>query len=231
MDMKKIGIFIKQLRKEKGLTQEQLAEVLGIAGRTVSRWETASNMPDLSMIIQIAEFFDVEVKEILNGEKNGEKMNQELKETLEKVADYNKAEKEIRLKIFVTTFLTTIIVGIITVNIQLLMFLDIRYILGEAIILLAGSITAIFMTVKNGLWGKSNNKLTAKNDVIISGIMAVLFSCVATFFIYKSTKNIQRAIIFGVGFFFIIYIIGFVLLRTLAFLSKKRKNKTNNIKK
>ena len=44
MDMKKIGSFLKILRKEKGLTQEQLAEKLGVAGRTVSRWETASNM-------------------------------------------------------------------------------------------------------------------------------------------------------------------------------------------
>ncbi len=226
MDMQKIGAFLKQLRKEKGLTQEQLAEFFGVAGRTVSRWENASNMPDFSMIIQIAEFFNVEVKEILNGERNGENMNQELKETLEKVADYNKADKEKRLKIFVASFLVTIIVGIITLNIQLLMFLDINYIIGEAIILLVGSITAIIMTVKNGLWGKSNSKSTVKNDIIISGVMALVFSCVATFLIYKFTNNIQRSIIFAVGFFFIIYIIGFVVLRTLAFLSNKRKEQS-----
>lgn len=221
MDMQKTGTFLKHLRKEKGLTQEQLAEVFGVAGRTVSRWETASNMPDLSMIIQIAEFFNVEVKEILNGEKNGEKMNPELKETLEKVADYNKAEKEKRSKIFVTSFLITIIVGIIILNIQLLVFLDIRYIIGEVIILLVGSITAIIMTVKNGLWGNSNSKSTSK-DVIISGVMSTLFSCIATFLIFEFTNNIQKAIIFAVGFFFIIYIIGFALLRTLAFLSNKK---------
>lgn len=223
MDMQKIGTFLKHLRKEKGLTQEQLAEVFNVAGRTVSRWETGSNMPDLSMIIQIAEFFDVEVKEILNGEKDGKKINYELKETLEKVADYNKAEKEKRIKIFVTSFLITIIIGIITLNLQLLIFLDVRYIIGEAIILLVGSITAIVMTVKNGLWGKSDSTSTAKNDVIISGIMAALFACVASFLIYKFTNSIQKAIICAIGFFFIIYIIGFVVLRFLAFLSNKRK--------
>lgn len=40
MDAKKIGAFLKRLRKEKGITQEQLAEIMGVAGRTVSRWET-----------------------------------------------------------------------------------------------------------------------------------------------------------------------------------------------
>ena len=49
-DTKKIGIFLKELRKEKGLTQEQLAEKLLVSGRTVSRWETGLNMPDLSSV-------------------------------------------------------------------------------------------------------------------------------------------------------------------------------------
>ena len=48
MDLVKIGKFIQELRKEKGLTQEQLAEQMGVARRTVSRWETGNNMPDIS---------------------------------------------------------------------------------------------------------------------------------------------------------------------------------------
>ena len=69
MDSKKIGAFLKNLRNKKGLTQEQLAEVFGVSGRTVSRWETGSNLPDLSMLIQIAEYYDVDIKDILDGEK------------------------------------------------------------------------------------------------------------------------------------------------------------------
>ena len=46
MDTKKIGAFLKQCRKEKNLTQEQLAEKFGVSARTVSRWETGINMPD-----------------------------------------------------------------------------------------------------------------------------------------------------------------------------------------
>lgn len=51
MDQVKIGRFLKILRKEKGLTQEQLAEKFNVACRTISRWETGSNMPDLSILV------------------------------------------------------------------------------------------------------------------------------------------------------------------------------------
>lgn len=50
MDAKKIGSFLKTLRKEKGLTQEQLAEILYVSGRTVSRWETGTSMPELGIL-------------------------------------------------------------------------------------------------------------------------------------------------------------------------------------
>ena len=69
MNPKEIGAFLKQLRNEKGITQEQLAEILGVSGRTVSRWETGTNLPDLSILVQISEYYDVEIKEILNGER------------------------------------------------------------------------------------------------------------------------------------------------------------------
>ena len=51
MDQKKIGNLLKKLRSEKGLTQEQLAEILNVSNRTVSRWETGSNMPDISLLV------------------------------------------------------------------------------------------------------------------------------------------------------------------------------------
>lgn len=44
MDSQKIGTFLRELRKEKNLTQEQLAEILGVSGRTVSRWETGVSL-------------------------------------------------------------------------------------------------------------------------------------------------------------------------------------------
>ena len=87
----KIGSFLKELRNEKGITQEQAAEKFGVTQRTVSRWETGNNMPDISMLVYLAEFYDVDVREIIDGERKSETMNEEVKETLGKVADYTEA--------------------------------------------------------------------------------------------------------------------------------------------
>ena len=93
MDQKKIGSFLKELRKEKNITQEQLAEKLGVSGRTVSRWETGNNMPDISLLVEIAEMYDVSIPEIINGERKSEDMKEEVKEVAEKMADYAGVEK------------------------------------------------------------------------------------------------------------------------------------------
>lgn len=93
MDQKKIGSFLKELRKEKGLTQEQLAELMYVSDRTVSRWETGSNLPSLDILIRISDYYNVELSEILDGERKSGKMNKELEETVLKVADYSNDEK------------------------------------------------------------------------------------------------------------------------------------------
>lgn len=94
MDQKKIGNFLKELRKEKNITQEQFAEIIGVSGRTVSRWETGSNMPDLDILLQIVDYYEVEIREIFDGERKSEKMNKELEETVLKVADYSNDERK-----------------------------------------------------------------------------------------------------------------------------------------
>ena len=75
MDQKKTGYFLKQLRNEKKLTQEQLAEKFQITSRTVSRWETGSNMPDISMLLELADFYEVDIREIIDGERKSDHRN------------------------------------------------------------------------------------------------------------------------------------------------------------
>ena len=75
MNQVKIGAFLRELRKGKGLTQEQLAEQFNISRRSVSRWETGSNMPDVVLLIEIADFFEVDIREIIDGERKRENMD------------------------------------------------------------------------------------------------------------------------------------------------------------
>ena len=92
MDQIRIGAFLKQLRKEKELTLEQLAEKLNVSNRTISRWETGSNMPDLSLLVEIADFYDVSIPEIIHGERKSETMNQEIKDAAAAMAEYSRNE-------------------------------------------------------------------------------------------------------------------------------------------
>ena len=94
MNQQKIGTFLKELRNEKKLTQEQFGEILGVSRRTVSRWETGSNMPDLDILIEMADYYEVDLREILNGERKSEDMNKEMKETVLKAVDYTNTEAE-----------------------------------------------------------------------------------------------------------------------------------------
>ena len=119
MDQKKTGNFLKELRKEKGFTQEQVAEKLGVSARTISRWETAAYMPDISMLVDIAEMYDVDVREIIDGERRKENMNSEVKEVAEKMADYSAMEKKNMLKWirFMSISIIIVTVCIIILNI------------------------------------------------------------------------------------------------------------------
>lgn len=115
MDQKKTGSFLRELRKEKQLTQEQLAERFGVTNRSVSRWETGSNMPDLSILVELADFYDVDIRDIIDGERKGEDMNKEEKERLQLVADYAETEKNtllMRLRIFSIVGLVSLIAGL-----------------------------------------------------------------------------------------------------------------------
>ena len=69
MDQEKIGRFLGQVRRERGLTQEQLAQRLGVSQRTVSRWETGRNMPDISMLTALCAQLEITVAELLAGQR------------------------------------------------------------------------------------------------------------------------------------------------------------------
>lgn len=69
MDLIKTGKFIAELRKLKGLTQEQLGEQLGVCNKTVSRWETGIYLPPADVLLSMSDLFDVSINELLSGRR------------------------------------------------------------------------------------------------------------------------------------------------------------------
>ena len=115
MDQKKIGIFLKELRKEKKLTQEQAADRLGVSGRTISRWETGAYMPDISLLVDIAEMYDVDVRDIIDGERKDINMNSEVKDVAIKMAGYSDMQTESIKKWIKTMSASLLIVSVFLV--------------------------------------------------------------------------------------------------------------------
>ena len=111
MDQVKIGEFLKTLRKEKNITQEELADKMLVSRRTVSRWETGNNLPDLSVLIELADFYDVDLREILNGQRKDTTMDNEYKETLLMAADYVEEKKQTIVKRMHVLFIIATFLG------------------------------------------------------------------------------------------------------------------------
>ena len=82
MDQWKTGRFIAECRKEKNLTQMQLAEQLGITDKAISKWERGISMPDTSIMLELCDILGISVNELLSGEKismeNNDQKNEQL---------------------------------------------------------------------------------------------------------------------------------------------------------
>ncbi|MBQ7628028.1 MAG: helix-turn-helix transcriptional regulator [Clostridiales bacterium] len=72
MDKEKTGQLITELRKEKGMTQKQLAEALNVTDKAVSKWERGLSFPDISMLEPLSELLDISIMELLAGERQDE---------------------------------------------------------------------------------------------------------------------------------------------------------------
>lgn len=110
LDQRKIGEFLRKLRKEKGWTQMELADQLGVSNRSVSRWENGTTLPDLSLLLVLSELYAISLDEILDGRKKDENMTEN--QTIRKVADYSTLMEQKRSRrmmwLFVAAFITLI---------------------------------------------------------------------------------------------------------------------------
>jgi len=89
MNQEKIGKFILECRKEKKLTQTELAEKLGVTDKSVSNWENGRNMPDLSLFKPLCEILDISINDLISGEKiSKDKYQEKLEENIITTIDY-----------------------------------------------------------------------------------------------------------------------------------------------
>ena len=110
--------MILELRTKMGLSQDELAEKVFVTRQAVSRWENGVNLPDLPTLIQLADFYGVELRELLDGERKPDAMNTSetksaTEETARKVADYSNDVMEKITRRFHYMYLTSIITVII----------------------------------------------------------------------------------------------------------------------
>ncbi len=88
MNQEKIGKFIAELRKEKNMTQAELAEKMGVTDKSISRWENGKTMPDISMLNILANELNCTIQELLNGRKMTKEELLDLRETINNLVEY-----------------------------------------------------------------------------------------------------------------------------------------------
>ncbi len=186
MDQVKIGSLLKELRNEHSLSQEQLAEKFNVSSRSVSRWENGNTMPDISIMIELADFYDIDIRELLSGERKSDKMDENLKETLVMVADYTEEEKaKILKKVYICGqgVIITSAAALIVYFLSYIVKLDI--VLTPFLLILASGIlginTALAGLQLKGKMSKERNKKLIRITVVIWVCIAVLLLIFVTY--------------------------------------------------
>lgn len=115
MDTKKVGKFLKQLRNEKNMTQEQLGDIIGVTNKTVSRWENGNYMPPVDCLVLLSDFYKISINEILAGEYVSvddfkDKADENLATVLEDIQKENKRFENIMICILVISTLLAIVI-------------------------------------------------------------------------------------------------------------------------
>lgn len=133
MNVKKVGEFIKIKRKEKGMTQKDLADKLCITDRAISKWERGICCPDISLLKELSDILGVSINELLSGE-DIEKLEIEQSEDIivETVKEYTAIEKKKRFRLWLLT-IGVIVIDILFIFIMYLMYNQINGIDGMTI--------------------------------------------------------------------------------------------------
>ena len=148
MEQAKVGKFIAECRKNKNMTQAELAEKLNITDRAISKWETGKGMPDSSIMLELCNELDISVNELLSGEViKMENYNQKAEENLlEMKKQKEETDREmLRIEIVIgyISSITFLILVFIASFVQIYPVIRILLIIGGSIVFSIGVINAI----------------------------------------------------------------------------------------
>ena len=201
MDTVKFGSFLKELRKARGLTQEQLAEKMGVTNRTVSRWETGTNLPDLDILLDLSEFYQIDIKNLLNGEREAGAREKENTEMIRQVAEYcTIKEAHIVRKIFFT-----VVAGVVAVG--SLYYMTLRFfqdVTNSGIVLLSLIVTFQIYTLTMQAF-QDNRSAVGYRITLTSGFIAMLICNILILFLFFGSGSYHN---YGLaGFYYILAIV------------------------
>ena len=156
MDQDKTGRFIKACRKEKNLTQREVAEKLNISEKTVSKWETGNGLPEVSLMLPLCELLEISVNELLSGERLDEKKYYEKAEQNIMSLIEEKAEAKKKIIIAVIIVVITLLAGLTLILVAELLEMQtwLRTVLGVigALIILTGIALACVLERDAGVY-------------------------------------------------------------------------------
>ncbi len=123
MNQEKIGKFIAKLRKEKNMTQQELASRIGVTDRAISKWENGRGLPDISLIQPLSKELDITINELLSGEKlkkeeYQEKLEENILNTINYSSKVNKTNKKFRKIVLIIFILLIILASMFLVDVR-----------------------------------------------------------------------------------------------------------------
>ena len=219
MNQEKIGLFIAKCRREKNMTQEDLAEKLGVSNKSISRWENGKTMMDISLFEPLCNELDISIIELLNGERINDKKRDKLytKTLINYSNKVGSRNKQVILTIFFIMSLMPMLLY------QFGGMRGVQEISGLIILLSPITIVSIILFFL-GIWFKFKNKKTNK---ILGGIgvIGIVISEIYEFFTWYTigiTKDINLYNSINLAFpeFYIGLLISIIMVFIYFFIDK-----------
>lgn len=219
MNQEKIGLFIAKCRREKNMTQEDLAEKLGVSNKSISRWENGKTMMDISLFEPLCNELDISIIELLNGERINDKKKDKLY-TKTLINYSNKVGSRNKQVILTILFIMSLMPMLLY---QFGGMRGVQEISGLIILLSPITIVSIILFFL-GIWFKFKNKITNK---ILGGIgvVGIIISEIYEFFTWYTigiTKDINLSNSINLAFpeFYIGLLISIIMVFIYFFIDK-----------